>query len=295
MSRTDTERFTEAVNYLRALSPALATDVVTNTPGRAAQLGASISLEGAGYWKSGTANQHSAVRALLLCHQVYLKPPYAKTDLATSGDAAKSSLRTKTEDQVKRAILCYLPTLNPTLEGFARAAEAIKKPNGDFVWETRTRDDQTLGPNPVCFNAVKVWLFNAGFVSLRWLATKGMLIDAHRANSHLGDGQIIQKDQVKNIPRGQIFNFHVNNHKEVCHWGVSLGSGWAAGANTTPSAAAGGVTKSVNFRNGGNSVYGEFTLESSAEVCKLKYTPHGQPVQDITIRQIDPTAVGTYF
>jgi len=85
----------------------------------------------------------------------------------------------------------------------------------------------------------------------------------------------------------------VNGHKEVCHWGVSLGGGWAAGANTTPSAAAGGVTQTVNFRTG-NSVYGEFTLASSAEVCKLKYTPHGQPVQDITIRQIDPTAVATY-
>ena len=298
MARTDSERFTQAVTYIKALSPALANDITMNSAGRADALGASISLEGGGYWKAGTKEQHAAVRALLLCHRIYLKTPYTASDLAPT-PILKSTFQTKSEQQVKEAILCYVPTANPTLEGLAKAAEAIKNPNGVFNWETRTRADQTLGANPVCFNAVKLWLFNAGFVSLRWYASDGMEIDAHRANNHLGNGTIVPRDQVHTIPRGYMFNFHVIGQKSVCHWGVSLGGGWAAGSNTTASADFGPktapVTAAVTFRSGGGT-YGEFTMASSADVCKLKYALHGTPVApEITIRQIDPSIVATYF
>lgn len=296
MARTDTERFTEAHNYLKAIDPGLAKHLTDNRGGMTdAQLGAKISLEGAGYWKSGTDAQHSAVRALMLCQEVYLKPPYTATPLVVDGTTPKF-YQGKQENIVKEAILCYLPMGSASSLAFAKVAEDVANPNGDFLWGTRTRRDESLGANPVCFNAVRLWLFNAGFVSLRWLASIGRQIDAHHANEHLGDGVIITADQVQNIPRGYIFNFHVAGHKEVCHWGVSLGNGWAAGANTTASSddIDTHTNYTVNFRKG-NSVYGEFTLASSAEVCKWKYRLHGKPVEPITIRQIDPASVATYF
>jgi len=296
MARTDAVRFTEAVAYLRGISAALANDITMQAGGRGDQLGASISLEGAGFWKAGHGNkaQHAAVRALMLCQRVYLTPPYTTFKLSSDIDIVKTTFHVKSEEQIKQAILCYLPTANPTLEGFAKAAEAIKNPVGAFNWETRTRTDQSLGPNPVCFNAVKLWLFNSGFVSLRWMASKGQAIDANQANTHLGDGKVIRKDELLNIPRGHMFNFHDAINKAVCHWGVSLGGGWAAGSNTTPFAKNAGAEVAVNFRSGG-SIYGEFTLASSAEVCKYKYGMGKEVAPEITIRQIDPSIVSTYF
>ena len=145
---------------------------------------------------------------------------------------------------------------------------------------------------PVCFDALKMLLFKAGFVSIRWLARTGPTMTAQTANNILGLGQVVNEGALDNMPAGYMFNFHRANDVAVCHWGVSLGNGWAAGANTQANWP--GAPAPVNFRSGGSN-YGVFTLRSSYDVCRFKYGLHGQGPAQVTIRRIDPRAVNTYF
>jgi hypothetical protein len=69
---------------------------------------------------------------------------------------------------------------------------------------------------------------------------------AQTVNTRLGDGVVIPENQLNQIPRADLFNFHKEGDKAVCHWAVSLGNGWAAGANTA--ADWDGCPQPVNFR-----------------------------------------------
>jgi hypothetical protein len=300
MFGTDKKRFDDTIEYIRRfISPQLATNINRAMAGRtASKVGQEISLSGGGFNKTGTDAQHKALRALLLCQRVFLTAPWAISNMGTpfdynsDRDLPKTYYKNFTEAQIKNVILNYLPGKGATREGLAAAATGIQNPTGNMVWETITRDTNPFPTMQVCFDALKMWLFKAGFVSLSWLANTGPKMTAQTVNQMLGDGEVIPESQLDNIPRGFLFNFHKKDYKAVCHWGVSLGQGWAAGANTTANEL--GSPAPVNFRSGG-SIYGEFTLASSLLVCKYKYTDvKGQP-GDVTIRQIDPALVSTYF
>ncbi len=300
MARTDKERFDEAIRYIiRYIGADLALSATGALTQRTdADVGAAISLGGAGYWRHGSEDQHTAVRALLLCQQAFLMAPFAvgaggaPFNYIVFPDLAKTYYLKKTEEQVKQALRAYLPIGGAARDDVVTAATGIQNPGGGTYWETMRRDTDPFPGMPVCFDALKMWLFKAGFVSLRWLAQTGPLMTAQTVNAMLGQGVVIQEAQLGNMPAGYLFNFHRAGDQAVCHWGVSLGAGWAAGSNTTanwPGAAA-----PVNFRSGGGA-YGEFTLASALEVCKHKYKRPPEAVADVTIRQIDPTLVATYF
>ena len=296
MVRSGKERFDGAIDYIaKNIDRQLAQDIprkITNTTAA----GNAISLRGGGFWSSGTKDQHWALRSLLLSQQAYLlgsgAHPFLRATQATAANTAKTYFKSKTEAQVQYAIKSYTAKRGITRESLADIAERTNGTEGDFEFATRTRSDNSLGRNPVCFNAVRLWLFKAGYVSLRWLASEGYGLDANTCNSILGSGIEITREQLPRMPRGYMFNFHARKSPSTCHWGISLGGGYAAGSNTTAQENNGRTR--VTFRSG-NSVYGIFDLVSSYEVCRYKYKMVGEQIGDVVIRQIDPAQVSTFF
>lgn len=298
--KTDQQRFDDAINYLGGVDHALAADVRLKLAGKTLEAGREISLEGMGYWQSGSDAQHNAVRALILCQKAYLTPPYFKGFfIGFEKDRTKQFWRGKPENAVKEAIKCYLPKPGATYQTLVQAAKMVNETSGNFDFYTLTRESRNLGANPICFSAVRMWLFKAGFVSIRWLASTGFDLTANSANQILGDGQVIPLSKLDQIPAGHIFNFHAPESKPTCHWGLSIGNGLALAANTHQQ-----ILQSVrvNFITG-NSFYGEFKLAESYDVCKWKYARQDDLLRlkvmgelpEITIRDIDPTQVPTYF
>jgi hypothetical protein len=192
-----------------------------------------------------------------------------------------------------------MPGTGASLPGLVDAAKKVNETSGDFDFYLLTREGKNLGANPICFAAVRLWLFKAGFVSIRWLASDGFDLTANTANQMLGDGQVVALNRLNDIPAGHIFNFHAAPSKPTCHWGLSLGNGQAVAANTTAQ-----FLKSppVKFSRG-NSFYGEFPLMDSYVACKWKYAltgdveaeKKGTPLPEIVIRDINPQLVTTYF
>ena len=299
-AKTDQQRFDEAHKYLAAVDGALAHEVKQLLLARMQEAGKDISLEGMSYWNSGSDAQHNAVRALLLCQKAYLTPPYFKGFYINfDKDSTKRFWRGKTENAVKEAIRCYLPKHGATPQSLVDAAKMVNETTGNFDFYTLTRESKNLGANPICFSAVRLWLFKAGFVSIRWLASTGFDLTANSANRILGDGQVIPVNRLNQIPAGHIFNFHAPQSKETCHWGLSIGNGLALAANTHQQILQSVAVKFIT----GNSFYGQFALSESYDVCKWKYARQEELLEfklkgelpEITIRDIDPTQVATYF
>lgn len=292
MSRTNLERYTQAIDYIKQnIDRPLADKLDLKGSAKKELLGKAISLSGGGFWYTGTKGQHQAIRALLLCQQVYLKPPECDSDKAKDGSETKNYFKLKSEELVKEAIRSYTRKSNVSLEDFAQAALKITDPAKPFKELTRTRNDMGFGGITNCYGAVKMWLFNSGCCSLPWFLTEGAKINAYTVNTIIGNGVLVDEKDIDDIPRGYVFNLQDSKNLDVCHWGVSLGGGWAAASNTTPGEID-PVSKKpvmVDFRKG-NTGYGEFTLKSALEVCKLKYDSHV-----VTIKALDPTRSPKYY
>jgi hypothetical protein len=298
MARTNKQRVDGAIEYLaKNIDPELSVQAATQLAKRSVDdVGAELSLTGHGMWRKGSDAQHWAMRALLACHKAFLKAPYAigaggkPFDYNSQPDLPKTFFASKSEEEICTAIRSYVKLGTPA--DLAAVATEIQNPRGSMTWETMTRTTSPFPGMPVCFDGLKMWLFKAGFISLRWLANTGPKMTAQTVNSMLGQGKIIPESQLNQIPKGHLFNFHRANDQAVCHWGVSLGGGWGAASNTTADWAK--AKAPVNFRSG-NSFYGEFTLQTSLDVCKAKYALTSEDAAEITIRQIDPSLVSTYF
>ena len=86
--KTSKTRYNEALDYIRLISPVLATDVnqVINNrggtfwtgPERAA--GDVLSISGRGHKKPLTKEHRKAIRALMLAQIAYFRPPYASQE-----------------------------------------------------------------------------------------------------------------------------------------------------------------------------------------------------------------------
>jgi len=300
MAKTDQQRFDDAMKYLATVDQGLATEVKQLLVSRVLEAGKDISLEGMGYWSSGNDAQHNAVRALILCQKTFLTLPYFKGFfVGFEKDKTKQFWRGKPESAAKEAIRCYLPKVGATHQSLINAAKMVNETTGNFDFYTLTRDSRNLGANPICFSAVRLWLFKAGFVSIRWLASTGFDLTANSANTILGNGQVIPLSKLNQIPPGHIFNFHAPESKETCHWGLSIGNGLALAANTHQQIL---QSQPVRFITG-NSFYGQFLLSESYDVCKWKYARQEELLRfkvmgelpEITIRDIDPAVVATYF
>lgn len=302
----NTDRYDATLDYINRFVHTGLVEVIKRAAQQAnltpESLGGLLSLKGHGYGNNllgqgGTQDQHRAVRALLLCQRLFLQGPYAKNkenqdfNYNAKPDLPKTHFKGKTEFEVKKAINCYMTLPSPSCGDLAKAAESMDSTNDPVPFETLTRDSNPFPLTLICFDALRYWLFRAGFTSMRWLSSTSPDLTAQRANDTLGYGTVVQPENIDTIPRGYIWNFHDPRAKAVCHWGVSLGGGVAAAANTTPGA---GKSEIVKFRSG-NMSYGKFKLRASYEVCTWKYPPPNEAPMPVTIRQIDPLAVNSYF
>src|SRR5581483_6103353 len=95
-------------------------------------------------------------------------------------------------------------------------------------------------------------------------------INAYNCNQILGAGTRWDLNNIAAIPRGWIWNTQ-GISSSVCHWGVSLGNGRAAGTNNTEAEGKGSGRRAVAFELDGGMKYGRFTLASQVEVLKIKY------------------------
>lgn len=303
MSRNNKQRYDGALEYIRTnISQSLVNAIKLKVKNLEAEktLGGQISLSGKGYRNNGTKQQHWAVRALCMCQQVFLKSdevdPFVRAGVSL--DTTKEYYKGKDESLLKSAIRCYEITEGATIDDLAEIARTEMLTTDDTPYETSLRTDKGMGTStPVCFHAVRCWLYKAGFVSLRWMATTGYSLTANNCNDVLGWGEVISAEQMSNIPVGYLFNFHSVESPTVTHWGISLGNGIAAGSNTVPQELDYRNNKAVirtQFSQGG-SAYGIFTLESAYNVCSNKYMLDKTKWQGAIVRQINPRAVDSYF
>ena len=260
-------------------------------------IGGDISLEGAKYWKHGTDAQHTAVRALLLCHVTYFRPPHAAFDYAAATPMKDIKLRCRTmpDAAVTAEIEYFMPIAGASLTDLASAAERVKDVAGSVDNFARSRTDTNVSFNPVCYHGVVSWLFAAGFISKRWLAKEGNTLNAYSSNNYLGDGSVVPQSAWANIPRGFLWNIHRVGDKSTCHWGVSLGGDVSIACNNTDSS----PTAKLKYIEG-NTQYGKFKFSEICNVLngtdKYGHTGTGAPTGiNIVVRQIDPTTVASYY
>ena len=93
MSRSNLERYQQTVAYIKAnIDDGLGTDIGTIITDKK-KAGKEISLSGAGYNKVGTADQHMAVRALMLCQIAYFRPPPCPVRIRNQGGDLRHAYR----------------------------------------------------------------------------------------------------------------------------------------------------------------------------------------------------------
>jgi hypothetical protein len=299
VSRTNQQRFDEAVNYLQSVNLSLSQDVKNKTQDQK-KAGEQISLEGFSYWKSGSDEQHRAVRALLLCMITYMKPPHSPTDLVPDDvmDDFRRQYRGKTISDLNEEILYFVPESNLSLRRLVNAALEVKTVDGVIDPPVRSRKDKNVGKAPVCYHGVRAWLYAAGFVSKRWMAKEGQTLMASTSNAVVGRGVIVEKKNWDKIPAGYIWNIHKNGDEETCHWGVSLGENRAVACNNTPGSPGGAL---LDMEPGGTLDYAIFKMTNMCEVLNTnsKYQQHGgkdhPSGQNIIVRKINPLLQFQYY
>jgi hypothetical protein len=309
MPKTNDERFDDTIAYVRNLDDALATDIESRTPFHNV-VGSALSLEAQNWterFKNVLTNerQRQAVRALVLCRAVYHQVPYATAaqngthfSFGSPEDVIRY-FRDKDQQTLDDAIRCYVQ-IGGNVQSLVRAAQARQNPAGGIQWDTITRQPNAAFGEQTCFNGVALWLFQSGYVSLRWLIKCKMDMTPQLVNTWLGNGVQIQPAALANMPRGHIFNFHLQNRSDVCHWGISIGAGRGVAVNTKAAAlgtAQDAANVEVNFSGAGSSAYGEFALMESYTVCTHSYERSNRqsPLANVVIRQIDPATEPSYY
>lgn len=294
---TPQERYADTKRYLEQVDAGLAAHVHKTLPIRTDTAGGQLSLAGnPRYAMFGNTTVGRAVRALRLCHLTYLGTNWARQtggalgipnnlNSANGAQLTMDFYLSKSETVVREAIMAFV-ALSPGLASVADAAELVG--NGSNInppFEKMTRAQNPFPSGQVCFNCVYWWLFKSGFVSLRWILHKGMALGAENANAFLGDGTPVTLNgdgSVPLIPRGAVLNWRGDqaDTRDICHWAVSLGDGYAAGANNTLAGKIKGATKAedqdvdVRFRFHGeertmqhdDSKFGVFRIE---DMCRV--------------------------
>lgn len=255
MTKTAQERINDTLDYIRQqVSPGLALEMNGLIGANAGPISEEISL-GARFTALQSATttttetqQRRALRALMLCQRIYfsdlwpcltgiMATPTAINRLPTNwAEQSRSFWENKSEAEIRSALQMYVATTdNPDMVANAAVAGQPSVPNGVFL--TQTRASFSGGAVGTCYDAVMVWLFKSGLVSLRWLLkhrsanTEQSLNDAFGRGVEILNGNFTDADDFPNVPRGHIVHIYENPSAWRGHWMISAGGGRAAGCN----------------------------------------------------------------
>lgn len=303
MARTNQERYDQALAYVKTIDATLCTDVDAQAGANSETVGGELSLEGKGYWYHGSS-RNMALRALLLCHIAYFRPPHGAKLLATNEEIEqmKRDNHGLSKDAIDERIREFLIDNGASLEDLVDAAERVNDLSGNVDYLKRTRSDTHVGSAPICYDGVLNWLFTAGFVSKKYLAKEATDMHATRSNLYIGQGTPVTRTNWSRIPRGYIWNIQRKNDPSTCHWGISVGGGKSLACNNAGGSPSQGILEMTPPATGGGMSYGKFKMEDLCLVLNsdLKYGHRGgatAPASEdanITVRQIDPQSAGCY-
>lgn len=309
MARTDAERFDEAIAYIKKMpggGPELAQEIIDATGARKNAFGARMSLKKSGIALIGTGEQHTAVRAVVLCELAFFSFPYApavdhtNTPTVEISDAeitdTKKKLLPKFRGTVDDEIKEYMLGADRTLVNLMAAARRVREPAVTPIPIYRAKRSDNFvggGGSIVCYDGVKNWLFASGMASRRWLKKKGTLLNANTTGDIFGAGNVVPPAQWGQIEPGYFWSIERRIGAVIdattCHWGVSLGNGEAVATNNT-TASLGGPTGVVQLafleKEGDGTKYGIYRFTELCDVLNrnIKYGHHGAA---------DPAAVDT--
>ena len=259
MAKTAQQRLDETLTYIRThVGPDLASQIAMLVGGRAALIGDELhlgarwdGLASAAVTAAHTQQRH-ALRALLLCQRVYysdLWPCLIGTVAARTAynwlpaDWKETSCQFwagQTEAQIREGLRMFVATTD-NLSYAANAATAWRpSPPGAPPYLTHTRESFSGSRlTDTCYDAVMLWLFKSGLVSLRWLLkhrnanTQPTLTDAFGPGMTLWNGAFAAPNTLPAVPRGCVVHIFENPSPGSWrgHWMISLGNGRAAGVN----------------------------------------------------------------
>ncbi len=258
MSKTGQDRFNDCVAYIRLnIGDTLASDLVTTVGLQQAKVGDELSL--GTRWELPSSSQHDAktqqrraLRALLLCQRVYFSDFWPCMMGVVSAPANVNWLKSdwkdqscqfwgpKTEPEIRDGIRVFTSTSDDP-DNVADEASQGQPSAPDLRSLTMTRATFTGQPTATCYDAVMLWLFKAGLVSLRWLLkyrnanTRDTLTEAFGPGILLWDdgqhGTFKNESRLPVVLKGHVVHICENADAWRGHWMVSTGTGGACGCN----------------------------------------------------------------
>lgn len=262
MAKLADNRLSDTIDYLKAVDLWLANHLedtlrTNNLQGNSivsdAEIGSEIiSLKGQSnslryLQKSNNENQRRALRALLLCQQVYLSNIWTdRNPPLTPGwkDISLRHWRWRTEGEICEGIKVYALG-NPKVTELADAAKTYNRSKPPHIIDyILTRESSMFPSSKSCYGQVALWLFLAGFVSQRWNKAfrpnrKIAVPETEQTFSVFGkseweikwdEPESIRVQKIAQIPRGY-FIWMRTDKRIGGHWMVCDGNGYGWGYN----------------------------------------------------------------
>lgn len=196
------------------------------------------------------SQQHHALMALLTCQFVFTSQLWPKMFGIASGLTPVSFLpsnwgdvsfrfwKNKAEAQIRDGLRMFIATTNnrDSLANVAQRWRPSYPDMDDYLAATR-QNFAGKRLTATCYDAVMLWLFKSGLVSLPWLLkyrsanTELALTAAFGRGTVIWNGAFSLTDRLPMIPRGHIVHIFEHQSSWNGHWMVSLGNGLAAGVN----------------------------------------------------------------
>lgn len=256
MSKNSRVRINDSIVYLRErIGASFAQKIQILVTGREETIGAELSLGTRWDCFSSQETQDSntqkrrALRALLLCQRVYYSELWPTLFGLRSERTALNYLLNnwnqqsvhfwgnKSELEIRKGIYMYIATSdNVTYVANAAVAGQPSYPETPALTHTR---ETFAGESKAstCYDAVMMWLFKSGLVSLPWLLkyrnanTETTLTEAFGSGRVIWRGAFNANDHLPVVARGHIVHIFPNQQQWRGHWMVSTGNGKAAGCH----------------------------------------------------------------
>ena len=251
--KTGDDRFGDSVAYIRThIHPNLADHLTRTVGAQQDNIGEELSL--GTRWDVFTKDrdpktqQRRALRSLILCQRVYYSnlwpclmgttaAPTAHNWLAPNWKKVSTDFwGPKSEAEIREGIRMFIATSNNAADA-ANSAQAAGPPGGSTPALTATRTRFGGPPTATCYDAVMLWLFKSGLVSLRWLLknrnanTKQTLNEAFGRGTQIWSGAYTDTHALPAVPRGHVLHIFENESAWRGHWMISNGGGNASGCN----------------------------------------------------------------